>query len=75
MAALIDRRKSVLAANALYGATIKLLTQVFEPFGVEVRFIDICDLDAVVQAVAEARPGLHLHGDDLEPAAARRCDR
>ena len=34
MAALLDRRKSVLAANALYGASIKLLTQVFSAFGV-----------------------------------------
>ena len=47
MAALMDRRKSVLAANAIYGATVKLLTQVLEPFGVEVNFVDICDLDAV----------------------------
>jgi cystathionine beta-lyase/cystathionine gamma-synthase len=57
MAALLDRRKSVLAANALYGASIKLLTQVFGAFGVSVRFIDICDLDAVRQAVAEEAPG------------------
>ncbi len=57
MAALLDRRKSVLAANALYGATIKLLTQVFSAFGVSVRFIDVCDLDAVRAAVAEEAPG------------------
>ena len=57
MAALLDRRKSVLAANALYGATIKLLTQVFSAFGVSVRFVDICDLDSVRTAVAEEAPG------------------
>jgi cystathionine beta-lyase/cystathionine gamma-synthase len=57
MAALLDRRKSVIAANALYGATIKLLTQVFSAFGVSVRFIDVCDLDAVRAAVAEEAPG------------------
>jgi cystathionine gamma-synthase/methionine-gamma-lyase len=57
MAALVDRRKSVLAANALYGASINLLTQVLGPFGVEVRFIDICDLDAVRKAIAEDKPG------------------
>ncbi len=57
MAALLDRRKSVLAANALYGASIKLLNQVFGVFGVDVRFVDICDLDAVRAAVAEEKPG------------------
>ena len=44
LAALTDRRKSVLAANALYGATTTLLTKVLEPLGVEVDFVDICDL-------------------------------
>lgn len=56
-AALLDRRKSILAASALYGATIKLLMQVLEPFGVEFRFVDICDLDAVRAAMAEMKPG------------------
>ena len=55
--ALTDRRKSVLAANAIYGATVKLLTQVLEPFGVEVNFIDICDLDKVQAAIDEHKPG------------------
>ena len=57
MAALLDRRKSVLAASALYGASIKLMMQMLEPFGVEVRFIDICDLDAVRSAMDEMNPG------------------
>lgn len=55
--ALMDRRKSVLAANAIYGATVKLLTQILEPFGVDVNFVDICDLDAVQQAINEHKPG------------------
>ena len=55
--ALMDRRKSVVAANAIYGATVKLLTQVLEPFGVEVNLVDICDLDAVQQAIDEYKPG------------------
>ncbi|HWB86984.1 MAG TPA: PLP-dependent aspartate aminotransferase family protein [Bryobacteraceae bacterium] len=58
--ALADRRKSVLAANALYGATISLLLNVLEPTGVEVRFVDICDLDAVRAAVKESKPGCIL---------------
>ena len=56
-AALLDRRKSILAASALYGATIKLLMQVLEPFGVEFRFVDICDLGAVQSAIDEMKPG------------------
>jgi len=55
--ALADRRKSIVAADALYGATVGLLTKVLEPSGVNVRFADICDLDAVRAAVADARPG------------------
>ena len=58
--ALADRRKSVLAANALYGATVSLLLQVMEPSGVAVRFVDVCDLDALRDAVGEARPGCIL---------------
>jgi cystathionine gamma-synthase/methionine-gamma-lyase len=56
-AALLDRRKSVLAASALYGASIKLLSQVMEAFGTEVRFVDICDMGAVQQAMNEMQPG------------------
>ena len=48
-----------MAANALYGATVGLLMNVLEPMGVSVRFVDICDLDALRKAVTEAKPGLH----------------
>jgi cystathionine gamma-synthase len=60
MAALADRRKSIVAANALYGATVGLLMNVFEPMGVAVRFTDMCDLAAFRAAVAEAKPGCIL---------------
>lgn len=59
-AALLDRRKHVLAASALYGATVKLLEQVFEPFGTTNAFVDICDLDAVAKAIATEKPGVIL---------------
>jgi cystathionine beta-lyase/cystathionine gamma-synthase len=59
-AALTDRRKHVLAANALYGATVKLLHQVFEPFGTTSSFVDICDLDAVRKSIAAEKPGVIL---------------
>ncbi len=60
LAALTDRRKSILAANALYGATVNLLMNVFAPLGVEVRFVDVCDLTAVEDAIREAKPGCIL---------------
>jgi cystathionine beta-lyase/cystathionine gamma-synthase len=56
-AALLDRRRTILAANSIYGTTVKMLDQLFSSFGVEVRYVDICDLPAVKQAIAEYRPG------------------
>jgi cystathionine gamma-synthase/methionine-gamma-lyase len=58
--ALMDRRKSIVAANSMYGATVNLLMTVFEPSGVSVRFADMCDVDAFRAAVAEAKPGCIL---------------
>ncbi len=55
--ALTDRRKSVIAANALYGATVGMLMKVFEPSGVDVHFVDFCDPAALQRAVAEHKPG------------------
>lgn len=59
-AALADRRKSILAAGALYGSTIALVMNVFEPTGVAVRFADIFDLGSFQKIVDEARPGCIL---------------
>ena len=60
MTALADRRKSVVAAESLYGASISLLMKVLDPLGVQVKFVDFCDLDAVNKAVIEHRPGALL---------------
>ena len=60
MTALADRPRSILAANALYGASISLLVNVLEPQGVGVRFVDVCDPGALQAAVAEQRPGCIL---------------
>jgi cystathionine gamma-synthase/methionine-gamma-lyase len=57
LAALTDRRKSIVAASALYGANTSLLYKVLEPLGVEVRSVDICDLEQVRQAINETKPG------------------
>src|SRR5581483_4514770 len=55
--ALVDRRRVVVAARLLYGATIGMMTKVFEPSGVEVVFVDFQDDAAVEAAIAEHRPG------------------
>ncbi len=60
LAALMDRRKSVLAASALYGATTSLLTKVLEPLGIEISFMDVCNLDEVRQKIADFKPGCVL---------------
>lgn len=60
LAALTDRNKSILAANAIYGATVSLLMNVLEPLGVATRFVDICDLAAIEKAAADHKPGCIL---------------
>ncbi|HVP48685.1 MAG TPA: PLP-dependent aspartate aminotransferase family protein [Bryobacteraceae bacterium] len=60
LTALTDRPKSIVAANAMYGATVNLLMTVLEPLGVAVRLVDICDLSEVERAIAEAKPGCVL---------------
>ncbi len=58
--AIMDRRRSILAATALYGATVGLLNNVFDPAGVAIRYADVWDLDAFRAAVDEAKPGCIL---------------
>lgn len=43
----------VVAMNDLYGGTVRLFRQVFEPFGLRFTFVDMTDLDAVEGAVTE----------------------
>jgi cystathionine beta-lyase/cystathionine gamma-synthase len=60
MTALTDRRKCIVAAESLYGASISLLMKVFDPMGVPIKFVDFCDLDAVKKAVTASKPGALL---------------
>src|ERR1043166_4275177 len=60
LTALADRRRSIVAANALYGASVSLLMNVLDPAGVAVRFADVCALGALRAAVEEAKPGCIL---------------
>jgi cystathionine beta-lyase/cystathionine gamma-synthase len=55
--ALLDRRRVIVAAKLLYGATLSILTKVFEPEGVETVWVDFDDEKAVEAAIAEHRPG------------------
>ena len=57
LSALMDRPRRVVAANALYGATTGMLMNIFTPLGVDVEFVDVCDLAALEAAVQNARPG------------------
>lgn len=59
-AALVDRKRVILAASALYGATINMLTKVLEPAGIETVFVDFNDEAAVAEAIAEHKPGALL---------------
>jgi len=59
-AALLDRRRVILAATALYGATISMLMKVLEPSGIETVFVDFNDESAVAAAIAEHKPGALL---------------
>jgi cystathionine beta-lyase/cystathionine gamma-synthase len=57
LAALMDRPRRVLAADALYGSTAHMLMNIFGPIGIETKFVNICDLAAVEAALAEWKPG------------------
>jgi cystathionine beta-lyase/cystathionine gamma-synthase len=59
-AALLDRKRVILAASALYGATINMLTKVLEPSGIETVFVDFNDEPATAAAIAEHKPGALL---------------
>ena len=54
---LLNRPKSVICARDIYGATIKLLSNVMEPFGLRVRYVDTNDLAALDAAITEDAPG------------------
>ena len=56
-AALMDRAPRIVAAQSIYGATIKLFDQVLGPLGIETSYVDICDLQAVERAIQEKQPG------------------
>lgn len=56
-AALLDKAPRIVSANAIYGATMKMLDVVLAPFQIETTYVDICDLAAVKAAIEEVKPG------------------
>ena len=58
--ATMTRPRAIVAADALYGATIKLLNQILEPLGFRIHYADFCDLAEVERAIARTQPGCLL---------------
>jgi len=56
-AALLDRPHSIVSSSSIYGATVKMLDQVFSPYEVGVKYVDVCDLAAVEKAIDTQKPG------------------
>jgi cystathionine beta-lyase/cystathionine gamma-synthase len=56
-AAMIDRPHSIVSSSSIYGATVKMLDQVFGPFDVDIKYVDICDFAAVREAIETKKPG------------------
>jgi cystathionine beta-lyase/cystathionine gamma-synthase len=54
MLALAPRPATIVATRELYGGTMALLRQDFEPAGYEIHFVDLADLDAARRAIAGA---------------------
>jgi len=57
-AALLEKPKCVVASRSIYGATIKMLDLVLAPMGVDVNYVDICDLSEVQKTIADKKPGV-----------------
>ncbi len=56
LAAELSSGATVLAAEQLFGSTATLLVQIFSASGVEVRFVDACDVAAVEKKIEDLSP-------------------
>jgi cystathionine gamma-synthase len=68
MLALAPRPVTIVATREIYGGTLALLRQDFEPAGYETNFVDLTDLEAVRRAVSSA--GLVLAETITNPLCA-----
>lgn len=73
LAACANRPKSVLCAEAIYGATIRMLDSVFASLGFAAHYADACDLNAFEAALAEHKPGCVLV-ETMSNPLLRVCD-
>ncbi len=55
--ALLDRPRTILAAQSAYGTTLTLLNQVLGSAGVDVAYADVYDLETLASAIASKKPG------------------
>jgi len=53
LARLVGPGERIMAGNDLYGGTNRLLQQLIGPLGIDVRFVDMTDLEAVASAMDE----------------------
>ena len=53
---LLKAGDSVVASEAVYGGTVRLLREILEPFGVIARFIDTSDREKFFEAVVQNKP-------------------
>ncbi len=56
-AALLDRRRRVVASHAIYGATVGYLDQILGPSGVDVTYTDVCNLPKLARVIENQQPG------------------
>jgi cystathionine beta-lyase/cystathionine gamma-synthase len=56
-ATLLERPHTILAAQSVYGTTVTMLDQVLSPFGAEVVYADVYNLEALERAIASKKPG------------------
>jgi len=59
-AAMVDKKRSIVSARALYGATIHLLMKILEPSGVTVTCADFNNLEEVQKLVDQEKPSCLL---------------
>lgn len=60
LAALTDRRKSIVSAKVIYGQTVVMLMNLLEPNGVSVRFAEPCDPGEFEAVIAKEKPACVL---------------
>lgn len=56
-AALLDKAPRIVSANAIYGATMKMLDVVLAGLNIETTYVNICDLKSVQETVEKVKPG------------------